>query len=167
MGLHSFSPAVPLLPAPMLPRLALLAALLVGPGLLGGGASCGSIASSSPPSAVTGDASALDTARVGRVDVPARIAPTDTLRIHLSGTVGPNGCYSLARIEAVRAPGQVTVTPLVQPPTADDQACTMAVVPLDTTYAANPPFEPGRLSITVPQRDRSPVTDTITVTDQP
>ncbi len=143
-----------------------LVAMLVGLPLFGG-ASCGSTAATtSQPTAPT-DASALDTARVARIDAPDRIAPSDTLRVHLSGTVGPNGCYSLARIDEARAPGRVTFTPLVRPPTADDQACTMAIVPLDTTHAASPPFEPGRLAVGGPQGDQPAATDTVTVTDQP
>ena len=141
-----------------------LVAMLVGPLLLSG-VGCGSTAATTSHPPATADAPVLDTARVARVDVPDQIATSDTLRIHLSGTVGPNGCYSLARIDEGRTPGRLTLTPLVQPPTADDQACTMAIVPLDTTHAATPPFEPGRLAVTVRQKGRSPVTDTVTVED--
>ena len=140
-----------------------LVAMLVAPFLFGGGASCGSTASTASSASTGPDAPGLDTARVARVDVPDQIAPSDTLRVHLSGTVGPNGCYSLARIDEARTAGRITLTPLVRPPTADDQACTMAVVPLDTTYAAPPPFEAGRLAVTVRQKGRSPVLDTVTV----
>ncbi len=143
------------------------AAMLVGLLLLSG-AGCGSTATTTtaqPPT--TTDAPVPDTARVARIDVPAQIAPSDTLRIHLSGTVGPNGCYSLARIDEGRTPGRLTLTPLVRPPTADDRACTMAIVPLDTTHVASPPFEPGRLAVRVPQGSRPAVTDTVTVTDRP
>jgi len=151
-------------PRPLPLRLCSLVVMLVGP-LLFGGASCGSTASTASSAPNPPHASALDTARVARVDVPDQIATSDTLRIHLSGTVGPNGCYSLARIDEARASGRLTLTPLVQPPTADDQTCTMAIVPLDTTYAAPPPFEAGRLAVTVRQKGRSPVTDTVTVED--
>ncbi|MEF8817430.1 MAG: hypothetical protein V5A58_11615 [Salinibacter sp.] len=151
------SPQFPLSP------IAALAGLL----LFGGGGGCGSTAYTAPPPSSKPDTAGLDTARVAQVDVPARIATSDTLRVHLSGTVGPNGCYTLARIEAVRAPGRVTVTPLVQPPTADDQACTMAVVPLDTTYAIAPPFEPGPFALTIPQPSRPAVTASVEVTDDP
>jgi hypothetical protein len=43
----------------------------------------------------------------------------------------------------------------------------MAIVPLDTTHVASPPFEPGRLAVRVPQGNQPAVTDTITVTDRP
>jgi hypothetical protein len=104
-------------------------------------------------------------AQVDRMDVPDRIAPTDTLLVQLSGTVGPNGCYSLDRIETERGPGQVTLRPVVQPPTDEDQMCTMALVPLDTTHQVPPPFEAGTLSVTVPQEDGPAVTDSVEVAD--
>ena len=104
-------------------------------------------------------------AQVDRVDVPDRIAPTDTLPVQLSGTVGPNGCYTLARIETERGPGAVTLYPVVDPPADDDRPCTMALVPLDTTYRVPPPFEAGTLSVTVPQEDGPAVTDTVEVTE--
>lgn len=149
----------------MLRRSAPLLAVLVGLLLVGTGASCGSTASSGPPAPAAPAASTLDTARVDRVDVPARLAASDTLHVHLSGTVGPNGCYSLARIDETRTSGRLTLTPLVQPPTDDDQACTMAMVPLDTTHAVAPPFEPGPLSLTIPQSSRPAVTASVEVTD--
>jgi len=144
-------------------------ALFAGTVLLSGGASCGAASTAQPAadgSSVPG-APRLDTARVDSVGVPARIATTDTLRIHLTGTVGPNGCYSLARIDEARTPDQLTVTPLVQPPTDADQACTMAMVPLDTTYAVAPPFEPGALLLTVPQSSRPAVTTSVEVVRDP
>lgn len=106
-------------------------------------------------------------ARVDRMDVPDRIAPADTLSVHLSGIVGPNGCYALDRIETDRDSNEVTLRPVVQPPTSDDQACTMALVPLDTTHRIPPPFEVGPLSVTVPQEDGPAVTATVTVTEEP
>jgi hypothetical protein len=114
----------------------------------------------SPPSPPDGPL-----AQVDRMDVPDQIAPTDTLPVQLSGTVGPNGCYSLDRIETERGPGQVTLRPVVQPPTDEDQMCTMAIVPLDATHRVPPPFEAGTLSVTVPQEDGPAVTDTVEVTD--
>jgi hypothetical protein len=104
-------------------------------------------------------------AQVDRLEVPDRIATADTLSIHLSGTVGPNGCYSLARIEEVRSDAQVTLRPVVQPPTRSDQACTMALVPLDTTHRVAPPFKAGTLTVTVPQSDKPSVTATVEITD--
>lgn len=106
-------------------------------------------------------------AEVDSLGVPARIATTDTLAVHLTGAVGPNGCYALARIETERAPGQVTLRPLVQPPQDEDRMCTMALVPLDTTHRVAPPFEAGTLTVTVPQQDRPAVTATIEVIENP
>lgn len=147
----------------------LLVAVCAGAVLLGGGASCG--ATSSAQTAADGTpalpVTTLDTARVASIDVPAQIAASDTLRVHLSGTVGPNGCYALARIDEARASGQITLTPLVQPPTDDRGPCTMAVVPLDTTHAVVPPFEPGSLVLTVPQSARPSVTTSVEVVRDP
>ncbi|WP_263784484.1 hypothetical protein [Salinibacter grassmerensis] len=144
-------------------RLCSLIAVLIGLLFFGSGAGCASTATTAP-SAIP-NAPALDTARVARIDVPDQIATSDTLRIRLSGTVGPNGCYALARIDEARVPGRITLTPLVQPPTSGDRPCTMAIVPLDTTYAASPPFESGPLSVTALQKNGTPVTDTVRVAD--
>jgi hypothetical protein len=144
-------------------RLCSLIAVLAGPLLFGSGAGCASTATTAP-SAIP-NAPPLDTARVARVDVPDQIATSDILRIRLSGTVGPNGCYALARIDEARASGRITLTPLVRPPTEDDQPCTMAIVPLDTTYAVSPPFEKGALSVTALQKNGASVTDTVRVAD--
>lgn len=104
-------------------------------------------------------------AEVDSIDVPERIAPTDTLSVRLFGTVGPNGCYSLDRIKEDRSDGQLTVTPVVRYERADDVACTMALVPLDATYEAEPPFDKGTLQVVVPQSDDPDVTATVEVTD--
>ena len=117
-----------------------------------------------PPDAAT---ARLPLAEVDSLHVPARIATTDTLVVHLTGTVGPNGCYALARIETERTNGQVILHPLVQPPRDDDQMCTMALVPLDETHRIAPPFEPGTLTVSVPQQEGPAVTATVEITDDP
>lgn len=134
---------------------AVLTVLLVGLGaLVGAGASCSSNALS--------DASADSTvAEVDSIDVPAEIASSDTLSVHLYGMVGPNGCYSLDRIEEERAPGQITLLPVVHHRTGG--VCTMALVPLDTAHDVAPPFEEGTLKILIPQPDRPDVTATVTI----
>jgi hypothetical protein len=147
--------------------LAPLVAALAGFLLLGGGGGCGSAASTVLSPSSEPDTIGLDTARVAQVDVPPRIAVSDSLRVHLTGTVGPNGCHALARIDMARTPDRATLTPLVQPPTGADQACTMAIVSLDTTYTIPPPFEAGVLSLTIPQSSRPAVTASVEVTDTP
>ncbi len=102
-------------------------------------------------------------AQVDSLDVPARISPSDTLAIRLTGTVGPNGCYSFSGFEVDRSPDRLSVTPVVTRVTADDVMCTMAIVPLDETYTAAPPFEEGELIVVVPQPDRPDVTKTLEV----
>lgn len=145
--------------------------LLLGIMVLGGGPGCTSAAHTNEPSpsptaeAATADTTALDTATVDRIDAPSQIAVSDTLTVHLYGSIGPNGCYSLARIDEDRSPDHITLTPLVQPPTGQDRACTMAIVPLDEAYTLAPPFEAGPLTVTVPQTNRSAVTVTVEVTD--
>ena len=160
--------SVTLLPATMPLRSLILVAVCAGAVLLSGGASCGSASSAQTAADGTAPTAAgLDTARVARIDVPPQIAASDTLRVHLSGTVGPNGCYALARIDEARTAGRITLTPLVQPPTDDRRACTMAVVPLDTTHVVAPPFEPGPLTLTVPQSARPAMTTSIEVVRDP
>lgn len=101
-------------------------------------------------------------AEVDSIHAPTQIAPTDTLSIRLTGTVGPNGCYSLDRIEEERSEEQLTLTPVVRHVTG--QMCTMAIVSLDVTHEVAPPFEEGPLQIVVPQSDRSDATATVEVT---
>lgn len=108
-------------------------------------------------------ASAPDTllAQVDTVEAPARITPTDTLQLRLRGTVGPNGCYSLVRVEQERTPTQVILRPVVRH--SGEDACTMAVVPLDEGVTVAPPFEEGALRLVVPQTDRSAIRTTVQV----
>ncbi len=100
-------------------------------------------------------------ADVDSLGVPAHIAPSDTLSVHIVGTVGPNGCYSLDRIEEERSEGQLTLTPVVRHVT--DRMCTMALVPLEETYEVAPPFEEGTLQVVVPQTEEADVTATVDV----
>lgn len=113
-------------------------------------------ASRAPPPAGT-------VATVDTLIAPARIAPTDTLRLRLRGTVGPNGCYALARIETARNRERLTVRPVVRYRGGEGAMCTMALVPLDASHAVPPPFTEGRLTIVVPQPDGPDVTATVTV----
>lgn len=94
-------------------------------------------------------------AEVDSVKAPDRIATTDTLTVRLLGTVGPNGCYSFARMAVERSTRQVRLVPLVNRTARGDAMCTMAIVPLDEIVRLEPPFEPGTLTITVPQPDRT------------
>jgi len=103
-----------------------------------------------------------DVAAVDSLHAPAQIATSDTLSLRLTGTVGPNGCYAFDGFDVERAAGQLTLTPVVLQRDAD--MCTQAIVPLDETYAAAPPFAEGTLTVVVPQPDRPDVTATIDVT---
>ncbi len=132
-----------------------------------GGTGSARTSATQPAETQSSSGASVDTtlAHVDSIDVPAQIATTDTLSAHLYGGVGPNGCYALARIEEERAPGQVTLLPIVQYSTAEDRMCTMAVVSLDTTHAIAPPFQSGTLTVTVPQSDGPPVTATVEITE--
>jgi hypothetical protein len=140
---------------------AFLVALLVGVvAFLGSGVGCSFLTgTSSDP----GRDVEHVVAEVDSLDVPARIASSDTLRVRMSGTVGPNGCYSFDEFDGERTEGRLTITPRVEHVTGDEVMCTMAIVPLDETYMAAPPFEEGELSVTVPQPDRPDVTATVEV----
>lgn len=100
-------------------------------------------------------------ADVDSLGVPDQIAPSDTLSVQMKGTVGPNGCYSLDRIEEERSEGQLTLIPVVRHVT--DRMCTMAIVPLEQTYEIAPPFEEGTLQVVVSQTEGSDVTATVEV----
>jgi hypothetical protein len=151
----------PLLPCTLVSVLFLAPAVSAcgGPGAVQGA----SASSSAPPASRPPPDTTL--ARVDRLGVPSQLATTDTLAVRLSGTVGPNGCYSLTTVDTSRTPRQVLLRPIVQPPAPTDQACTMAVVPLDTTVRIPPPFPVGPLRLTVPQNDRPPVTVTVEIVD--
>lgn len=127
--------------------------------ILGSGAGCSMLSNSDSSKQVN-----TNTADVDRLDVPDQISPTDTLSVTLHGTVGPNGCYSFDRFDVERSSKRLTVTPLVHHRTGDDVACTMAIVPLEETYKAPPPFSDGTWTITVPQpegEDRSATVEVI------
>jgi hypothetical protein len=102
-------------------------------------------------------------AEVDSLIAPSQIAPSDTLSMRLLGTVGPNGCYSFDRFDVERSTDRLTVTPVVEHGTSEEILCSMAVVPLDETHEARPPFEKGTLTIAVPQPDREDVTTTLEV----
>lgn len=102
-------------------------------------------------------------AEVDSIDTPDRIAPSDTLSVQFYGTVGPNGCYSLDRFDEKRSSGRLTVEPVVKHVVGEGIGCTMAIVPLEATYRAAPPFEEGELTIEVPQSDQADVTATVEV----
>jgi hypothetical protein len=145
----------------MRPLRLLFGTLLLGAAaLVGGGAGCSMLANSDdgPDDAVERDVAAVDS-----LYAPTRIAATDTLSLRLTGTVGPNGCYSFDGFDVERSGGQLTITPVVEHRTG--QMCTQAIVPLDETYAAPPPFDAGPLTVVVPQPDRPDVTATVEVTE--
>jgi len=102
-------------------------------------------------------------AEVDSITVPAQSPSSDTLSVRLLGTVGPTGCYSFDRFDVERSADRLTVTPVVAQVTSDNISCTQAIVPLDETYKAAPPFEEGPLTIVVPQPDRPDVTTTVEV----
>ncbi len=127
-----------------------------------GGAGCSMLSNSTsddPPSVKA------EIAEVDSLEYPAEIASTDTLTVGFYGTVGPNGCYSFHRFDVDRAPGQLTITPVVRHTTADNVSCTMAIVPLNHTLTVAPPFPDGILEIEVPQPEGDDVRATVTVTD--
>lgn len=138
--------------------------VLIGTGmLLTSGAGCSLVSSAES------DRDRAEEAGIAEVDsihVSPQTGSTDTLSVRLLGTVGPNGCYSFDRFDVERTPDRLTITPIVQRITADDIACTMALVPLDETYHAQPPFSTGALTIRVPQADRPDVTTTVEVVSE-
>lgn len=101
--------------------------------------------------------------RVATVDsIRASFSSTsDTLQVHLRGTVGPNGCYTLDRLDGQRSSGQLTLTPVVKHRTSG--ACTMAIVPLEATYEVAPPFSGESFEIVVPQPEGEDLTTTVQI----
>jgi len=126
----------------------------------GGGAGCSMLANSDDG---TDDAVERGVAEVDSLHAPTHIAASDTLALRLTGTVGPNGCHSFDGFDVERSGGQLTITPVVEHRTG--QMCTQAIVPLDETYAAAPPFAAGTLTVVVPQPDRPDVTAAVEVTE--
>jgi hypothetical protein len=104
-------------------------------------------------------------ADVDSIDAPSQIAPSDTLRVRLVGTVGSDGCHSFERFDVGRSSGRLTLMPIVKHTTGEGIACTEAIVPLNRTYTAPPPFAEGSLTVTVPQPDQPDVTTSVRVTD--
>jgi hypothetical protein len=125
-----------------------------------GGAGCSMLTNSSDD---TDDAVERGVAEVDSLHAPDQIATSDTLSLRLTGTVGPNGCHSFDGFDVERSEGQLTVTPMVVH--RGGQMCTQAIVSLDETYAAAPPFSAGTLTVVIPQPDRPDVTATVEVTE--
>lgn len=123
------------------------------------GAGCSAISESDS----NGDVDTL-IADVDSIEVPTHISSSDTLPVTLYGRVGPNGCYSFDRFEVKRSPGTLLLRPMVRHRTGDDLVCTMAIVPLEETYRAPPPFSEETWTITVPQPDGEDVSSTVEVT---
>jgi hypothetical protein len=48
--------------------------------------------------------------RVDSIEVQAAVAPTDTLRVHFLGGLGPNSCSRLERVDRRRSAGSVELT---------------------------------------------------------
>lgn len=134
--------------------------LCVGAVLIAMGAACTRAGEGALPDVPPGPIAEVD-----RIVVPDRIGTTDALTVRLRGTVGPNGCYSLARVAATRGGNRGRLTPLVDPPARRDAMCTMAIVPLDKTVRLAPPFDPGTFTITVPQGAGAAVTTTVEVVE--
>lgn len=132
-----------------------LVALVVG----GAGCSMLSNADSTPD-----EESETGIAEVDSIEAPTQIASSDTLTVQFYGTVGPNGCYSFDGFETEKHDGRLTITPVVQYRGGEGMMCTMAIVPLEETYTAAPPFEEGSLTLEVPQPDGPDVTATVEVT---
>jgi hypothetical protein len=124
--------------------------------LIGGGAGCAALTETEEGAEHEHAIAAVDS-----LQVPDRIAPSDTLSVRMHGTVGPNGCHSFDGFDASRSRDRLTVTPRVEHKT--DGMCTMAIVPLDETYTAPPPFENGTFTIVVPQPDEPDLTTTVEV----
>jgi hypothetical protein len=138
-----------------------MAPLLLCVVIAGGGATCSAASHDAPsPSAREVPADTL-LATVDTVQAPARLATADTLRLRLRGMVGPNGCYSLVRVEEERSPGRVVLRPIVRHSGQD--MCTMAIVSLDETITLDPPFREGAFQVVVPQTDRATVRTTVRV----
>ncbi|MFB6249640.1 MAG: hypothetical protein ABEL97_13830 [Salinibacter sp.] len=129
--------------------------------LAGGGAGCSMLTNANNDSSPTVE---QNVATVDSLHAPARVAPSDTLNLRLTGTVGPNGCYSFDGFDVERSTDRLRITSVVTHRTGEGLVCTQAIVPLDETYAAAPPFAEGTLTVVVPQPDRPDVTATVEVT---
>ena len=144
------------------PRTLLVALLCVPFVLLASGAGCSMLTGAET------DGQQLEylVASVDSIDAPSQIAPSDTLRVRLVGTVGPDGCHSFERFDVERSSGRLTLMPIVKRTTGEGIACTQAIVPLNRTYTAPPPFAEGTLTITAPQSDRPDVTASVEVASE-
>lgn len=142
----------------MASRTVLLGLFIATIALISSGAGCSAVSGST--SGVEADTVVAD---VDSIDLPEQISPSDTLTVRFSGTVGPNGCYSFDRFDVKRTSGRLTITPMVQDRTGDDVMCSMAIVPLDETYRAAPPFTEGSWTVTVPQPEGKNVSSTVEV----
>lgn len=91
--------------------------------------------------------------RVDSIAAPARASAGDTLRFVLHGTVGPDGCHKLERIDEYRSLNSVELVVWGQEKTGN-VGCTLAVIELHHAYAVAPPLG-DPFSIIVLQPDGS------------
>ena len=91
---------------------------------------------------------------VGNIDAPEWIEPHDDLNVTLEGTVGPDGCHRVARVETVRGRDHIDVTVFGQQYVGSDfRACSQEAVPLEKHLAFSPPFDHSAFAIVVHQPD--------------
>ena len=89
------------------------------------------------------------------------ISYNDTLKIHLYGFIGSDGCYSFSHFEAERDSFRLNLAVWGK---HDVKAviCPLGAVPLDTIYQVYPLY-PGLFNIEIEQPDGSVLKDTVTV----
>ena len=91
---------------------------------------------------------------------PATHPADATMTVEVHGLTGPTGCYRLDRFERSRTPARLQLTAWG---TVDrDAICTQALVPLEETITAEPPFtDPFRIVGLQPDGDS--VTTTVEI----
>ncbi|MEJ2184953.1 MAG: GerMN domain-containing protein [Gemmatimonadota bacterium] len=76
--------------------------------------------------------------RVDSLITPDTLAPGQSLRVRVKGSVGPTSCDTFDHVERYRSETGVTLVLWARRRYADD--CTASPVPLDTTFVEAPPF---------------------------
>jgi len=147
-------------------RGAMRAALDVRLGLhiLGGAAAFMGLTSCSEPTGPAWEYAGVHQVRVDYLQMPASIAPADTLLVRLWGDTSPYGRLSLTEIEAVREPTRLDLTIWAG---VEVWAGSGTMPPFDGSlqcdYKAPPPFEAGQFRVVIHQPDGSQWVDTLLV----
>ncbi len=102
--------------------------------------------------------------KVDSVNVASQVNFSDTLSVHLFGTIGPNGCHSFKRFDKSSTSSKLALKVIGEVVKGDNLGCTDAIVQLDRIFQVEPPLQ-DPFEINIEQPDGSVLERTVEVTN--